>query len=147
MERQERELEREKRERKRVEADTAMIRARVEAVEQALKKKARKIQELTNVHASRPARQRQNTAQPLPKRKSGSPRLVEEVDPCDIAAVIRARIAADGWTSYALAKTSSVDTAVIQRFVSGERDIRLETATRLCRVLGLVLVDRDDHED
>ena len=147
MERRERELERQKREQEKADTETAMLRERIRSEELARKKRDRKVREAINVLASRPARQEQNTAPPFPKRKSDSSRPVVEDDPCDIAAVIRARIIEDGWTSYGLGKTASVDAAVIQRFMSGGRDIRLETATRLCRVLGLVLLDSSDDED
>jgi ribosome-binding protein aMBF1 (putative translation factor) len=72
----------------------------------------------------------------------------EQVNPFDLSAIIRARIKSEGWPCYALGKTCGVDPAVVQRFMSGERSIRLETAERLCSVLGLFLVPRavDDLE-
>ena len=42
-------------------------------------------------------------------------------------------------TRLELAEKAGVDQAVIWRFLNGERDIRLETADRLCEVLGLEL--------
>ena len=56
-----------------------------------------------------------------------------------MADVIRREIARDGRTIYRLAKDSGVNAAVIQRFVSGERGLNLDTADRVCRVLGLKL--------
>lgn len=51
--------------------------------------------------------------------------------------MIRAR----GLSSYELARDADVDPGVIQRFVSGRRDIRLESADRLAGALGLRLVE------
>lgn len=42
-------------------------------------------------------------------------------------------------THYALSKLSGVAPHVIDRFVSGERDIRLATAAKLANALGLTL--------
>jgi hypothetical protein len=44
-----------------------------------------------------------------------------------------------GDTIYAVAKGSGVAFPVVSRFMHGERDIRLETADRLCAHLGLRL--------
>jgi hypothetical protein len=44
-------------------------------------------------------------------------------------------------TAYGLAKDADLDPGVVQRFVSGRRDIRLETADRLVAALGLKLVE------
>lgn len=53
--------------------------------------------------------------------------------------VIRQAIKADGRSLYRLALDSGVDVAVWQRFVSEERDVRLATAERMARALGLEL--------
>ena len=55
-----------------------------------------------------------------------------------IAAIIKAR----GITSYALAKASGVNASVIQRFINGERGLRLETAEKLVQSLDLVLTEK-----
>ena len=52
---------------------------------------------------------------------------------------LRNAIEARGVTHYRLGKDAAVATGVIDRFVSRERDIRLETAARLAAVLGLSL--------
>ena len=52
---------------------------------------------------------------------------------------LRGAIIDSGLTHYAIGKASGVDTAVIDRFVSGERDIRLETAGRIAAALGYKL--------
>ena len=46
-----------------------------------------------------------------------------------------------GLTAYAVAKLAGVDPGVVARFMSGLRDIRLETADRLAGALGLRLVE------
>jgi transcriptional regulator with XRE-family HTH domain len=45
-----------------------------------------------------------------------------------------------GETEYAIAKASGVSQSVVNRFVSGERGISLETAAKLCEYLGIELV-------
>lgn len=54
---------------------------------------------------------------------------------------LRELIDARGLTAYALGQQSGVDPGVVQRFLKGERDIRLETADRLAWSLGLRLVE------
>ena len=53
--------------------------------------------------------------------------------------IIRHAIERDGRTRYQIAKASGVDKAVLGRFVRGERGLNLDTADRLCRVLGIEL--------
>lgn len=55
---------------------------------------------------------------------------------------LRDTIEQRGVTPYELGKAAAVDTAVISRFLSGERDIRLATAGRLATALGLKLVEK-----
>ena len=54
---------------------------------------------------------------------------------------LRAVIAARRLTAYAVAKAAGVDVRLVQRFLDHERDIRLETADKLARALGLRLVE------
>ena len=74
----------------------------------------------------------------MPPKKSSSmgPRLA-----ATLSDQLRAAIAASGQTHYRLAKTSGVSATVIDRFVSGERDLKLGTAGKLATVLRLRLVD------
>ncbi len=60
--------------------------------------------------------------------------------PATIADQLRSAILGSGETVYALAKASGTTQAMIARFVSGERDIRLGTAARIAAALGLALV-------
>jgi transcriptional regulator with XRE-family HTH domain len=46
-----------------------------------------------------------------------------------------------GLTAYAVGRMAEVDPGVVQRFLTGERDIRLETADRIGAALGLRLVE------
>ena len=52
---------------------------------------------------------------------------------------LRAAIRKSGKTVYRVAQESGVSHPVILRFLSGERDIRLETADKLAAALGLRL--------
>ena len=60
-------------------------------------------------------------------------------NPSDLEAVIRDAINRSELTGYALAQKSGVDAGIISRFLSGERELRLGTASKLCEVLGLKL--------
>ena len=57
-----------------------------------------------------------------------------------IEAALRAAI--DGYpsTRYRLAKSAEITQPVLDRFMTGERDIRLMTADKLAKALGLALV-------
>ena len=54
---------------------------------------------------------------------------------------LRAVIAVRRLTAYAVAKAADVDVRLVQRFLDRERDIRLETADKLARALGLRLAE------
>src|SRR5215210_3041439 len=54
---------------------------------------------------------------------------------------LREAIERSGLTAYAVGRRAGVDPGVVQRFVTGERDIRMGTADKLCEVLGLRLVE------
>jgi transcriptional regulator with XRE-family HTH domain len=59
-----------------------------------------------------------------------------------LAGSIKARIKNLELSAYRVARMSGVNAVVIQRFLNGERDLKLETAERLCQALELVLVQR-----
>ena len=59
--------------------------------------------------------------------------------PGSLGAALKRAIEASDLTVYEIAKRAGVSQIVISRFLSGERDIRLETADRLAEVLGLKL--------
>jgi hypothetical protein len=61
----------------------------------------------------------------------------------DWRSIIAHRILTEDYSFTALGDEAGVCTAVITRFVKGERDIRLETAQKLCAALDLVLVPRE----
>ena len=77
-------------------------------------------------------------------RLSGERRweLMRTLKMADISDTLRAAIERSGLTHYRLAKDADVTPDVISRFVSGERDLRLATAAKLSRVLGLDLRPR-----
>lgn len=54
---------------------------------------------------------------------------------------MREIIEARGLTAYAAARLAGVDPGVVSRFMTGQRDIRMETADRLAAALGLRLVE------
>jgi plasmid maintenance system antidote protein VapI len=60
---------------------------------------------------------------------------------------LREAIEGSGWTLYRVAKTAGIKHAVVARFVSGERDLRLETASKIAATLGLKLETGDEKTD
>jgi len=59
--------------------------------------------------------------------------------PKPIDAALKAAITKSGLTHYALGQAAGVSPAQLDRFVAGERDLRLGTAARLAAALGLEL--------
>jgi DNA-binding phage protein len=57
--------------------------------------------------------------------------------------VLRSAIKASGLTHYRLAKEAGIKPFLLDRFVSREGDLRLETAAKVAEVLGLELRKRD----
>jgi transcriptional regulator with XRE-family HTH domain len=53
---------------------------------------------------------------------------------------LRRAMRESGETEYAIAKASGVSQSVVNRFLSSERGISLETAAKLCEYLKLDLV-------
>lgn len=72
----------------------------------------------------------------MPKKKTA--RRVR-VKPYDLSAVIAAAARKDERSSYAIAHEAGIRPEVLTRFLHGERDLKLATATKLCRVLNLEL--------
>lgn len=60
--------------------------------------------------------------------------------PGSLSDSLRAAIRGSGKSVYQIAKDVNVSQIVISRFLSGERDIRMETADRLAEVLELKMV-------
>ena len=54
-----------------------------------------------------------------------------------VSEIIREAIRRDGRTLYRLALDSGVNSAVLGRFMRGERDLNLRTAERVCDAIGL----------
>ncbi len=59
--------------------------------------------------------------------------------PTDLGEQLRAAFVESGLSRFELSKRSGVAYAAVHRFIGGDRDIRLTTASRLCGVLGLEL--------
>jgi DNA-binding phage protein len=52
---------------------------------------------------------------------------------------LKQAIESSGRTAYSLGKEAGIRPEIITRFLNGERDLRLETAGKICAVLGLAL--------
>ena len=64
------------------------------------------------------------------------------MDRTDLAAVFRAAIAREingGRTPYAVAVAAGLKPELLYRFIRGDRDLRLSSASKLAAALGLVL--------
>lgn len=57
--------------------------------------------------------------------------------------VLRAAIRASGQTHYRISKNAGIAPDYLHRFVHGSRDIRLTTAGKICKALGLELRKKD----
>jgi DNA-binding phage protein len=55
----------------------------------------------------------------------------------ELAEQLREAIAASGMSSYALARESGVDSGIIVRFLAGERDVTLSTASKIAAAVGV----------
>ena len=64
-------------------------------------------------------------------------RASRHADPGSLSEVLREAIRGSGKSVYQIAKAANVSQIVVSRFLSGERDIRMETADRLAEVLEL----------
>jgi len=65
--------------------------------------------------------------------------LMENIGMAMIDADLRAGIMDSGLTHYALAKLSGIAPEQLDRFISGERDLRLGTAAKVAAALGMEL--------
>ena len=57
----------------------------------------------------------------------------------DLSASLKTAIENAGYTNYALSAMTGVSQSVLNRFISGERDITLETASKIATALDLEL--------
>ncbi|HYM98678.1 MAG TPA: helix-turn-helix transcriptional regulator [Aestuariivirgaceae bacterium] len=66
---------------------------------------------------------------------------VQSVDPeaGAISDALRAAIQSSPKSVYQICKEAGISQIVVSRFLSGERDIRLATADRLAKALGIVV--------
>lgn len=65
--------------------------------------------------------------------------------PNKLASTIRKAIRRSGMTGYKLAQESGVSQATISRFMRKQIDLKLEVASKLCKVLGLELREPEDE--
>jgi ribosome-binding protein aMBF1 (putative translation factor) len=71
-------------------------------------------------------------------------RPAHHATPGSLSEVLREAIRGSGKSVYQIAKAANVSQIVVSRFLSGERDIRMETADRLAEVLELGVSKRGD---
>jgi transcriptional regulator with XRE-family HTH domain len=63
--------------------------------------------------------------------------MAKQPKPIDVT--LKAAIKASGLTHYALAKVTGITAGQLDRFMSGERDLRLASAAAVAAALGLEL--------
>ena len=81
----------------------------------------------------------------MPKKKAAS--AAKKAAPKQtLATQLRSAIVDRDITHYQLGKDAGLSPAVIDRFISGERDVMLETAARLASALGLRLVETEKRK-
>jgi plasmid maintenance system antidote protein VapI len=64
---------------------------------------------------------------------------MDKARPTIIESALRSAISRSGLTHYKLGQLAGVAPSMIDRFVSGERDLRLSTAARIAEALGMEL--------
>ncbi len=57
----------------------------------------------------------------------------------DLGQQLRAAFAESGLSRFELARRAGISYAIVHRFIGGDRNITLGTASKLCQVLGLDL--------
>lgn len=82
----------------------------------------------------------------LKLERNGGSTVAKKYKPETIADQLKKAIRESGLTSYALGKAADVGQPVIDRFLSGERDIRMATAAKLAFSLGCELSIPDELE-
>jgi DNA-binding phage protein len=75
-----------------------------------------------------------------PERRAALGQWLEVTDMDKPSEQLRAAIEASGLTAYRLAQDTGVSVDSIQRWLNGERSMKLETFDALCVALGLKLV-------
>jgi len=60
----------------------------------------------------------------------------------DLKTALKRAIRNSGKTHYRIAVDAGIRPAIIDRFMSGERDMRLTTAAKIAVALGLILTNR-----
>lgn len=58
----------------------------------------------------------------------------------NLADTLRKAMRADGRTVYALSRDSKLAVSIVQRFATGDGDLTLRSASKLCAILGLDLL-------
>lgn len=86
---------------------------------------------LTADEAARDAELRKKIVKEFPPAQPSPP------EPGAISDSLRAALQASPKSVYQICKDSGISQIVVSRFLSGERDIRLATADRLAKVLGI----------
>jgi plasmid maintenance system antidote protein VapI len=66
-------------------------------------------------------------------------RFTDSASPSSLSEALKRAIRESDKTEYQIAKDAGVSQIIVSRFLAGERDIRMATADKLDRVLGLKL--------
>jgi transcriptional regulator with XRE-family HTH domain len=63
-----------------------------------------------------------------------------------LSETLKQAIVSSELSQYRIAKESGVSAGVLSRFVNGERDLKLETADKLCKILGFTLSKKESEQ-
>jgi transcriptional regulator with XRE-family HTH domain len=88
---------------------------------------------LTPEEAAKDDQVRRKVTQEFPPARPAEPQAGA------ISDALRAAIAASSKSVYQICKEAGISQIVVSRFLSGERDIRLATADRLAKALGIAI--------
>ena len=61
-----------------------------------------------------------------------------------LSETLRQAIVNSELSQYRIAKESGVGAGILSRFVNGERELKLDTADKICKVLGLSLTKNEE---
>lgn len=61
-----------------------------------------------------------------------------------LSETLKQAIVSSELSRYRIAKESGVGAGILSRFVNGERELKLDTADKICKVLGLSLTKNEE---
>jgi hypothetical protein len=107
------------------------------AMERKKFKRVTRSSRLTPAQAARDKQLRQKITEEFPPLETQAP------EPGSISDALRAAIQSSDKSIYKICQDAGISQIVVSRFLSGQRDIRLATADRLARALGIAVTGKE----